>query len=165
MKITETTCVSDELCRLKGQIVSLGDSRIKRVRDLSMLTVRVVVLEYSQLHKKCVVCEFRGFENVLCDAGIRAIPNVYRRYDIPKQIYTHRWQLLFKSLCICTYKLYRYTIHAVDKPQHTFLGHIILYSLPGSCGSLVIVIQLPPGSTPTNFTFFSRDWVLPCIFS
>ena len=37
-----------------GQIVSLGDSRIKRVRDLiaflSMLTVRVVVLEYSQLH-------------------------------------------------------------------------------------------------------------------
>ena len=52
--------MSDELCRLKeeevGQIVSLGDSRVKRVRDniaiLSMLTVRVVVLEYSQLHKK-----------------------------------------------------------------------------------------------------------------
>ena len=39
-----------------GQIVSLGDSHIKRVRDriafLSMLTVRVVVLEYNQLHKK-----------------------------------------------------------------------------------------------------------------
>ena len=39
-----------------GQIMSLGDSRIKRVRDriafLSMLTVRVVVLEYNQLHKK-----------------------------------------------------------------------------------------------------------------
>ena len=39
-----------------GQIVSLGDSRIKRVRDriafLSMLTVRVVVLECNQLHKK-----------------------------------------------------------------------------------------------------------------
>ena len=63
VKITVTTFVSDELCRLKeeeeeevGQIVSLGDSRIKRVRDriafLSMLTVRVVVLEYSQLHKK-----------------------------------------------------------------------------------------------------------------
>ena len=38
------------------QIMSLGDSRIKRVRDriafLSMLTVRVVVLEYNQLHKK-----------------------------------------------------------------------------------------------------------------
>ena len=45
-----------------GQIVSLGDSRIKRVWDciaiLSMLTV----------------CEFGGFENVLRDAGIRAIP-------------------------------------------------------------------------------------------
>ena len=39
-----------------GQIVSLGDSRIKHVLDcitiLSMLAVRVVVLEYSQLHKK-----------------------------------------------------------------------------------------------------------------
>ena len=32
-----------------GQIVSLGDSRIKRVRD--RIAVRVVVLEYSQLHK------------------------------------------------------------------------------------------------------------------
>ena len=60
MKITETACVSDELCRFKeeedGQIVSLGDSRIKRVRDRiaisSMLTGRLVVLEYSQLHKK-----------------------------------------------------------------------------------------------------------------
>ena len=64
MKITETACVSDELCRLlkeeeeeeDRQIVSLDDSRIKRVRDciafLSMLTVRVVVLEYNQLHKR-----------------------------------------------------------------------------------------------------------------
>ena len=43
MKITETACVSDELCRLlkeeeeeeeeDRQIVSLGDSRLKRVRD------------------------------------------------------------------------------------------------------------------------------------
>ena len=36
--------------------MSLGDSRIKRVPDriafLSMLTVRVAVLEYNQLHKK-----------------------------------------------------------------------------------------------------------------
>ena len=58
--------MSDELCRLlkeeeeeeeeDRQIVSLDDSRIKRVRDciafLSMLTVRVVLLEYNQLHKK-----------------------------------------------------------------------------------------------------------------
>ena len=36
-----------------GQIVSLGDSRIKCVRAiLSMLTVRVVALEYGQLHKR-----------------------------------------------------------------------------------------------------------------
>ena len=66
VKITETACVSDELCRLlkeeeeeeeeDRQIVSLDDSHIKRVRDciafLSMLTVRVVLLEYNQLHKK-----------------------------------------------------------------------------------------------------------------
>ena len=64
MKITETASVSDELCRLlkeeeeeeDRQTVSLDDSRIKRVRDcisfLSMLTVRVVLLEYNQLHKK-----------------------------------------------------------------------------------------------------------------
>ena len=69
MEIMEAACVSDALCRLKeeeeeekeeeeeevGQIVSWGDSRVKRVRDniaiLSMLTVRVVVLEYSQLHR------------------------------------------------------------------------------------------------------------------
>ena len=34
--------------------MSLGDSRVvrDRIAILSMLTVRVVVLEYSQLHKK-----------------------------------------------------------------------------------------------------------------
>ena len=57
MKITETACVSDELCRLKEeeegerQIASSGDSRIKRVLDrlatLSIPTVRFVALEYS----------------------------------------------------------------------------------------------------------------------
>ena len=78
MRTTETTCLSDDLCLFKeeeveeeeedGQIVSLGDSRRERVRDpldlLNMLTVRVAVLEYSQLHKKAynlVVCEFGGF--------------------------------------------------------------------------------------------------------
>ena len=47
------------------QIVSLDDSCVECVRDhlasLSLLTVRVVVLEYSQLHKKpynLVVSEF-----------------------------------------------------------------------------------------------------------
>ena len=57
MKTMETACVSDELCRLKEeeegerQIVSSGDSRIKRVLDrlatLSIPTVRVEALKYS----------------------------------------------------------------------------------------------------------------------
>ena len=57
--------------------MSLDDSRIECVHDrlasLCLLTVRVVALEYSQLHKKSynlVVCEFGGFENVLRDAGV-----------------------------------------------------------------------------------------------
>ena len=56
MKITEAACVCDELAMPFIRRRSLGDLRIKRVRDriafLSMLTVRVVVLEYNQLHKK-----------------------------------------------------------------------------------------------------------------
>ena len=54
MKTTQTTCVSDELCRFKEeerQIVSSGDSRIKHVLErlatLSIPTVRVEALEYS----------------------------------------------------------------------------------------------------------------------
>ena len=59
VKTTGAACVSEELCRLLkeeeeevGQIVSLGDSRIQRVRVrlaiLSTLTVRVVDLEYKK---------------------------------------------------------------------------------------------------------------------
>ena len=50
--------MSDELCRLLkeeevGQIVSLGDSRIKRVRDrIAFLSMLTVVLEYNQLRLK-----------------------------------------------------------------------------------------------------------------
>ena len=63
METTGAACGSDELCRWTkkkkeeedGQIVSLGDSRIERVCGrlaiLSMLTVGVVDLEYSQLYK------------------------------------------------------------------------------------------------------------------
>ena len=55
VKTTETACVSNELCHFKEeeeeegerQIVSLGDSRIKRLATLSILTVRVEALEYS----------------------------------------------------------------------------------------------------------------------
>ena len=71
------------------EIVSLDDSRIERVHDrlasLCLLTVRVVALEYSQLHKKyynLVVCEFGGFENVYC--VMRA--SVYRRYDYAHEL-------------------------------------------------------------------------------
>ena len=44
-----------------------------RLAILNMLTVRVVDLEYRQLHKRAynlVVCEVGGFESVLCDVGI-----------------------------------------------------------------------------------------------
>ena len=56
VKITETACVSDELCRLKEeeeeegerQIASSGDSRVlDRLATLSIPTVRLVALEYS----------------------------------------------------------------------------------------------------------------------
>ena len=49
----------------RRSIVSLGDSRIERIRNhldlLNMLKVRVAVLKYSQLHKRAydlVVWEF-----------------------------------------------------------------------------------------------------------
>ena len=71
----------DCLCDKKKKMNKLGDYCIEHVRgclaSLSLLTVRVVALEHSQLHKKAynlVVCEFGGLENVLCDAGVRAIP-------------------------------------------------------------------------------------------
>ena len=74
--------MSDELCRFKEedeeeerQIVSSGDSHIKRVLDrlatLSIPTVRVEALDYI---KSLIVCEFGGFENALRYAGIHAIP-------------------------------------------------------------------------------------------
>ena len=62
MKTTETACLSDELCRLKEEEEEEEEeeegefrrSRIKRVLDrlttLSIPTVRVEALKYSQLH-------------------------------------------------------------------------------------------------------------------
>ena len=70
-----------------GQIMSLDDSCIERVCDclssLSLLPVRVVVLEYSQLHKmpyNLVVCKFGGFEYCV-------MHNIYRRYDKNASMY------------------------------------------------------------------------------
>ena len=53
---------------IEEEIVSLCDSRIYRAytRRFGYFKVRVV--------GKTLVCEFGGFENVLRDAGIRAIP-------------------------------------------------------------------------------------------
>ena len=79
MKTTGAACVSEELYRLLkeeevGQIVSLGDSRIQRVRGrlaiLSTLTVRVVLYK-KPYSSSSLVCEFGGFENVLRNADIR----------------------------------------------------------------------------------------------
>ena len=42
-----------------------------------MWTVYGGVWHYSKIHEKAyklIVCEFGGFQNVLCDAYVRAIP-------------------------------------------------------------------------------------------
>ena len=64
-----------------GEIVNLADSRMDCLRGclatLSVLVVRIALLEYSKIHEKaykCIVCEFGGFQNVLRDACVRAIP-------------------------------------------------------------------------------------------
>ena len=39
--------------------------------------IRIALLEYSKIHEeayKCIVCEFGGFQNVLRDACVCAIP-------------------------------------------------------------------------------------------
>ena len=52
--------------------MNLADSRIDCLRGclatLSVLVVRISLLEYSKIHEKaykCIVCEFGGFQNVL----------------------------------------------------------------------------------------------------
>ena len=41
---------------------------------LSVLVVRIALQEYSKKAYKCIVCEFGGFQNVLRDACVSAIP-------------------------------------------------------------------------------------------
>ena len=57
MKTTEAACLSEELCRLlreEGQIVSLGDYCIERVRGcLSMLTSRKYCVTLSYKMSAC----------------------------------------------------------------------------------------------------------------
>ena len=62
--------------------MNLADARMDCLRGclvtLSVLVVRIALLEYSKIHEKaynkCIVCEFGGFQNVLRDACVRAIP-------------------------------------------------------------------------------------------
>ena len=61
--------------------MNLADSRMDSLRwclaTLSVLIVRIALMEYSKIHEKaykCIVCEFGGFQNVLRDACVRAIP-------------------------------------------------------------------------------------------
>ena len=61
--------------------MNLAYSRIDCLRGclatFSVLVVRIALLECSKIHEKaykCIVCEFGGFQNVLRDACVRAIP-------------------------------------------------------------------------------------------
>ena len=62
--------------------MNLADSRMECLRGclatLSVLVVRISLLEYSKIHEKaykCIVCEFGGFQNVLRDASA---PSLHR---------------------------------------------------------------------------------------
>ena len=61
--------------------MNLADSRMDCLRGclatLSVQIVRIALQEYSKIHEKaykCIVCVFGGFQNVLRDACVRAIP-------------------------------------------------------------------------------------------
>ena len=61
--------------------MNLADSRMDCLRGclatLIVLVVRISLLEYSKIHEKAykfIVCELGGFQNVLRDACVRAIP-------------------------------------------------------------------------------------------
>ena len=58
---------------------NLADSRMGCLATLSVLVVRIALLEYSKIHEKFIVCEFEGFQNVVRDACVRAI---YRLSDV-----------------------------------------------------------------------------------
>ena len=57
--------------------MNLAESRMDCLRGC-LATLSVLALpEYSKIHEKaykCIVCEFGGFQNVLRDACVRAIP-------------------------------------------------------------------------------------------
>ena len=57
--------------------IQLQCIQLQCVYIVTVLVVRISLLEYSKIHEKaykCIVCEFGGFQNVLRDACVRAIP-------------------------------------------------------------------------------------------
>ena len=58
--------------------MNLADSRMDCLRGclatLSILIVRIALQELHEKAYKCIVCVFGGFQNVLRDACVRAIP-------------------------------------------------------------------------------------------
>ena len=67
---------SDQVQHL-GRILSHNLSDTADILTLSILVVRIALLGYSKIHEKaykCIVCEFGGFQNVLRDACVCAIP-------------------------------------------------------------------------------------------
>ena len=82
-----SSCVVRELCRSKKKKKKMENCEFSRfayglftggcLASLSVLVVRIALLEYSKIHErayKCIVCEFGGFQNVLRDACVCAIP-------------------------------------------------------------------------------------------
>ena len=82
---------------------------------LSVLVVRIALLEYSKINEKAykfIVCEFGGFQNVLRDASVRAIPTYRESTDsliiISKGVYNYYTHC--GCVCImytCKYKSFR----------------------------------------------------------
>ena len=71
-------CVYTRSARRKSNVLCNANGLFTGVlATLSVLVVRISLLEYSKIHEKaykCIVCEFGGFQNVLRDASVRAIP-------------------------------------------------------------------------------------------
>ena len=87
--------------------MNLADSCMGYLRGvlatLSVLVVRIALLEYNKIHEKaykCIVCEFGGFQSVLRDACVRAIP--LHRESTDSLIYSQRMiDLVRNNFTIC----------------------------------------------------------------
>ena len=58
-----------------GMTLEASDFSIRpKIGRLLYIVVRIALLEYRKIHEKAYKCEFGGFQNVLRDACVRAIP-------------------------------------------------------------------------------------------